>query len=53
MSGPASDFALLVTQRVHRDDTALVAQGADAEQWLGIAQCFASPAGQGRERTDG
>ncbi|MBB6628085.1 TIGR03084 family protein [Nocardioides sp. KIGAM211] len=46
--GPAYDFCLLVTQRVHRDDTALVATGADAEQWLAIAQAFAGPAGEGR-----
>jgi uncharacterized protein (TIGR03084 family) len=46
--GPALDFCLLVTQRVHRSDTALVADGADAEQWLGIAQAFAGPPGPGR-----
>jgi uncharacterized protein (TIGR03084 family) len=48
--GSAWDFCLLVTQRVHRDDTDLVATGADAEQWLAIAQAFAGPAGEGRER---
>ncbi|MCD4523869.1 TIGR03084 family metal-binding protein [Nocardioides sp. cx-173] len=48
VSGPAYDFCLLATQRVHRDDTALVAEGAEAEQWLGIAQCFAGPPGEGR-----
>ncbi|MGW4160558.1 TIGR03084 family metal-binding protein [Streptomyces sp. NPDC004788] len=48
VTGPALDFCLLVTQRVHRADTALVAHGADAEEWLGIAQAFAGPAGQGR-----
>jgi uncharacterized protein (TIGR03084 family) len=47
--GPAYDFCLLVTQRVNRADTALVAAGADAEHWLGIAQAFAGPAGPGRE----
>jgi uncharacterized protein (TIGR03084 family) len=41
--GPALDFALLVTQRIHRDDTTLEASGPDAERWLGIAQCFAGP----------
>jgi uncharacterized protein (TIGR03084 family) len=41
--GPALDFVLLVTQRIHRDDTALAASGPDAERWLGIAQCFAGP----------
>lgn len=49
VTGPAYDFCLLVTQRVHRDDTDLVAVGADAEQWLRIAQAFAGPAGPGRE----
>jgi uncharacterized protein (TIGR03084 family) len=48
--GSAYDFCLLVTQRVHRDDTDLVATGADAEQWLGIAQAFAGPAGEGRAK---
>ncbi|GAB3243440.1 TIGR03084 family metal-binding protein [Nocardioides dilutus] len=49
VAGPAYDFCLLVTQRVHRDDTDLVSVGADAEQWLRIAQAFAGPAGPGRE----
>ncbi|WP_031510388.1 TIGR03084 family metal-binding protein [Streptomyces megasporus] len=49
VSGPALDFCLLVTRRVHRDDTALRAEGADAERWLGIAQAFAGPPGAGRE----
>ncbi|WP_235734494.1 TIGR03084 family metal-binding protein [Nocardioides alcanivorans] len=48
VSGPAYDLCRLATQRVHRDDTALVAVGADAEQWLTIAQCFAGPPGAGR-----
>ncbi|MGX7826686.1 TIGR03084 family metal-binding protein [Actinokineospora sp. 24-640] len=51
VSGSAGDFCLLVTQRVHRDDTALVATGAEAERWLGIAQAFAGPPGGGRERS--
>ncbi len=53
VTGPAYDFCLLVTQRIHRDDTALVAVGAEAEQWLRIAQAFAGPSGEGRERRDG
>jgi len=53
VTGPAYDFCLLVTQRIHRDDTALVAVGAEAEQWLRIAQAFAGPSGGGRERRDG
>ena len=50
VSGSAYDFARLVTQRIHRDDTDLVATGDDAETWLGIAQAFAGPPGKGRER---
>jgi uncharacterized protein (TIGR03084 family) len=46
--GSAYDFCLLVTQRRHRADTDLVASGADAERWLGIAQAFAGPPGAGR-----
>ncbi len=53
VTGSAYDFCLLVTQRVHRDDTDLQAHGADAEKWLTIAQAFAGPAGEGRERTGG
>ncbi|MGW8766261.1 TIGR03084 family metal-binding protein [Streptomyces sp. NPDC055815] len=48
VTGPALDFCLLVTQRLHRDDTALVAEGADAARWLSLAQAFAGPAGGGR-----
>ncbi|WBB58603.1 TIGR03084 family metal-binding protein [Streptomyces sp. WMMC500] len=48
VTGPALDFCLLATQRVHRADTALVAEGAEAERWLGIAQAFAGPPGGGR-----
>jgi uncharacterized protein (TIGR03084 family) len=48
VTGSAYDFCLLVTQRVHREDTDLVAVGADAEHWLRIAQAFAGPAGAGR-----
>jgi uncharacterized protein (TIGR03084 family) len=53
ITGPAYDFCLLVTQRVNRADTDLVADGADAEHWLGIAQAFAGPPGSGRESTGG
>jgi uncharacterized protein (TIGR03084 family) len=49
VAGPALEFCLLVTQRVHRADTALVAVGRDADQWLDIAQAFAGPPGDGRE----
>jgi uncharacterized protein (TIGR03084 family) len=50
VSGPALDFCLLVTQRRHRDDLALVAEGADADHWLDIAQAFAGPPGNGRTK---
>ncbi len=46
--GPAYDFALLVTQRAHRVDLDLVADGPDADRWLDVAQAFAGPAGEGR-----
>ncbi|WP_435770362.1 TIGR03084 family metal-binding protein [Nocardioides sp. SYSU DS0651] len=49
VTGSAYDFCQLVTQRIHRDDTDLVATGPDAERWLTIAQAFAGPAGGGRE----
>ena len=48
VTGPAEDFCLLVTQRRHRDDTALVAVGEHASRWLDVAQCFAGPPGPGR-----
>ena len=48
VTGPAIDFCLLVTQRRHRNDVALVAIGTDAEEWLTIAQAFAGPPGAGR-----
>jgi uncharacterized protein (TIGR03084 family) len=46
--GPALDFCLLVTQRRHRDDVALVVEGPAADEWLDIAQAFAGPPGEGR-----
>lgn len=49
VTGPALDFCLLVTQRAHRDDLAVRAEGPDADRWLDIAQAFAGPPGQGRE----
>ena len=51
VTGLAYDFCLLVTQRVNRADTDLVAVGEDAEHWLDIAQAFAGPPGPGREAT--
>jgi uncharacterized protein (TIGR03084 family) len=48
ITGPALDFCLLVTQRRHRADTALVCHGPAGDQWLSIAQAFAGPPGPGR-----
>ena len=46
--GSLLDFCLVVTQRRHPADTGLVAEGAVATEWLGIAQAFAGPPGEGR-----
>ncbi|MFR9777425.1 TIGR03084 family metal-binding protein [Micromonospora sp. MS34] len=51
VTGPALDFCLLVAQRRHRADLALVATGPVADEWLDVAQAFAGPAGAGREPT--
>ncbi|GGZ95187.1 TIGR03084 family protein [Streptomyces echinoruber] len=48
VTGPALDFCLLVTQRAHRADLAVRAEGPDAERWLDVAQAFAGPPGAGR-----
>jgi uncharacterized protein (TIGR03084 family) len=48
VTGPALDFCLLVTQRAHRSDLALRAEGEDADRWFDIAQVFAGPPGKGR-----
>jgi uncharacterized protein (TIGR03084 family) len=48
VTGPALDFCLLVTQRRHRVDLALVATGPVADHWLDVAQAFAGPPGPGR-----
>jgi uncharacterized protein (TIGR03084 family) len=45
--GPAQDFCLVVTQRRHVADTALVASEGSASQWMAIAQCFAGPPADG------
>lgn len=50
VSGPALDFCLLVAQRRHRDDLGVRAVGAQADQWLDIAQVFAGPSGPGRSK---
>jgi uncharacterized protein (TIGR03084 family) len=48
VTGPALDFCLLVTQRAHRADLSVRAEGPDADRWLDIAQAFAGPPGAGR-----
>ena len=48
LTGSAGDFCRLVTQRVHRADTDLVATGPDVDRWLDIAQAFAGQPGEGR-----
>ena len=48
LTGSAGDFCRLVTQRVNRADTDLVATGADVDRWLDIAQAFAGGPGAGR-----
>jgi uncharacterized protein (TIGR03084 family) len=48
VTGSAEDFCMLVTQRRPRSELDVTAAGADAEQWLGIAQAFAGPPGAGR-----
>ncbi|OEV12229.1 TIGR03084 family metal-binding protein [Streptomyces nanshensis] len=52
VTGDAVGFCLLVTQRIHRDDADVRAQGADAQHWLEIAQAFAGPPGEGRARRE-
>jgi hypothetical protein len=48
IAGPSLDFALLITQRRHRADTALTVTGPAAGEWMDIAQAFAGPPGGGR-----
>jgi uncharacterized protein (TIGR03084 family) len=48
ISGPATDFCLLVTRRRHRADLALTASGMQADRWLDIAQAYRGPPGPGR-----
>jgi uncharacterized protein (TIGR03084 family) len=49
ITGSAYDFCLLAAQRLHRDDAAVKAEGADADVWLDIIQVFAGPSGSGRQ----
>ena len=48
VTGSALDFCLVVTQRRHVSDTALVVCGPVATEWMAIAQAFAGPPGAGR-----
>lgn len=48
VTGSAADFCMLVTQRRPRADLDVTAEGADAQEWLTIAQAFAGPPGAGR-----
>lgn len=48
--GHALDLCLVVTQRRHVADTALHVEGPAAGTWMQLAQAFAGPPGQGRER---
>ena len=48
--GELQELALVVTQRLHVEDTSLEAVGDVAEKWLSIAQAFAGPPGSGRRR---
>lgn len=45
--GPAADFCLVVTQRRHVDDTALLVTGSLAQDWMQRAQAFAGGATDG------
>jgi uncharacterized protein (TIGR03084 family) len=49
VTGPAEDFCLLVVQRRHRAQTALIATGPVADRWLDLAQAFAGAPGPGRK----
>ena len=48
ITGSASDFCRVVTQRRHVADTNLDVRGAAAEEWMRLAQAFAGPPGEGR-----
>ena len=43
VTGPAEDFAMIVTQRRNVLDTRIICQGETALRWMAIAQCFAGP----------
>ncbi len=49
ITGSATDFCRVVTQRRHLADTRLVVKGPAAAEWMAIAQAFAGPPGPGRQ----
>jgi uncharacterized protein (TIGR03084 family) len=51
VSGPVVDFCLVVTQRRHKDDSALLTEGPVADEWMSIAQAYAGKPGPGRTAT--
>ena len=51
--GPALDFCLVVTQRIHPADAGLVVTGTAAEEWIRIAQAFAGAPTDHRPRRAG
>jgi uncharacterized protein (TIGR03084 family) len=53
VTGPALDFALLVSRRRHPDDLAVRAKGLMAGKWLTIAQAFAGSPGADPPRRSG
>lgn len=46
--GKAVELCLIAARRRHRDDTGVIAHGAQADSWLGVAQAYRGPAGRGR-----
>jgi uncharacterized protein (TIGR03084 family) len=52
VTGPAEDFARVVTQRVALDDTALVVCGEGAVTWMRVARAFAGRPTLGPRRAD-
>lgn len=49
VTGSATDFCRVVTQRRHIADTTLRIEGPAAIAWMEIAQAFAGPPGKGRQ----
>lgn len=52
VTGPAEDFVLVATQRRHWSETALVAHGDIARNWLEIAQAFAGAPSQRQRKVN-